>query len=237
MISRQDSRTVADTQHRPDIDGLRAIAILSVLGFHAFGRLLPGGFVGVDIFFVISGYLITGILLRGLKQRTFSFTGFYARRVKRIFPALALVLLVTWIAGWYAQLPDEYTRLGKHIATGAGFVVNITLWKEAGYFDQSGDLKPLLHLWSLGVEEQFYVIWPLLLFVAWKRKVNLFGLMIAIFLASFILNVTRVADHEVATFYLPTTRFWELLLGGLYAHWQVFPGKQAGRRDPSRFNR
>ena len=180
MTSQEDSRAAGEAHHRPDIDGLRAIAILSVLGFHAFGRLLPGGFVGVDIFFVISGYLISGILLRGLKQNNFSFIKFYSRRIKRIFPALSLMLVVTWIAGWYLLLPDEYARLGKHIASGAGFVSNVTLWKEAGYFDQSGALKPLLHLWSLGVEEQFYLIWPLLLFVAWKRRINLLATILAI---------------------------------------------------------
>ncbi|MEP6546164.1 MAG: acyltransferase family protein [Gammaproteobacteria bacterium] len=219
-------------QHRPDIDGLRAVAILSVLGFHAFGRLLPGGFVGVDIFFVISGYLISGILLRGLKHDRFSFTQFYARRIKRIFPALSLVLLATWIAGWYLLLPDEYARLGKHIASGAVFVSNVTLWKEAGYFDPRGALKPLLHLWSLGVEEQFYLIWPLLLFVAWKRKVNLLAVIVAILLASFVLNILRVHTHEAATFYLPTTRFWEFLLGAALAYRQVFPAGQPIPADP-----
>ena len=234
MTSQEDSRAAGEAHHRPDIDGLRAIAILSVLGFHAFGRLLPGGFVGVDIFFVISGYLISGILLRGLKQNNFSFIKFYSRRIKRIFPALSLVLVVTWIAGWYLLLPDEYARLGKHIASGAGFVSNVTLWKEAGYFDQSGALKPLLHLWSLGVEEQFYLIWPLLLFVAWKRRINLLATILAILLASFVFNVVRVKAHEAAAFYLPATRFWELLLGGAYACWQVFRAESGPQRVPLR---
>jgi peptidoglycan/LPS O-acetylase OafA/YrhL len=237
LMTAQSADAEQRQQHRPDIDGLRAIAILSVLGFHAFGRLLPGGFVGVDIFFVISGYLISGILLRGLQQDNFSFSKFYARRVRRIFPALALVLSVTWIAGWYAQLPDEYARLGKHIATGASFISNIALWKEAGYFDQSGQLKPLLHLWSLGVEEQFYLIWPLSLFVAWKRKINLLAMILAVLLASFILNVTRVSAHEASTFYLPTTRFWELLLGAVYAHRQTFRSTLTSRTEPSTFHR
>lgn len=221
MSSQESSQASADAQHRPDIDGLRAIAILSVLGFHAFGRLLPGGFVGVDIFFVISGYLISGILLRGLKNGDFSFTKFYSRRIKRIFPALFLVLGATWVAGWYLLLPDEYARLGKHIASGAGFVSNITLWKEAGYFDQRSALKPLLHLWSLGVEEQFYLIWPVLLFVAWKRRIDMLATVVAILAASFTLNVLRVHTHEAATFYLPGSRFWELLLGGAFACWQT----------------
>ena len=207
-----DSRLVqpivaVDTRHRADIDGLRAIAILSVLGFHAFERLFPGGFVGVDIFFVISGYLISGILLRALRQNTFSFTNFYARRIKRIFPALAVVLWATFVAGWYLLLPDEFERLTKEIASGAGFVANITFWKESGYFDQPSRLKPLLHLWSLGIEEQFYLIWPLLLFLAWKRKINALVAILGIFLVSFVLNVARVraprsvhllsADHAI----------------------------------------
>ena len=199
----------AEVRYRSDVDGLRAIAILSVLGFHAFGRLLPGGFVGVDIFFVISGYLISGILLRGLRQNTFSFANFYSRRIRRIFPALALVLLATWLAGWYTLLPDEFERVGKEIAAGAGFVSNISFWKEAGYFDQAGALKPLLHLWSLGVEEQYYLIWPMLLFIAWKRKINPLAMTLAILLGSFVLNVARVRGHEASTFYLLSTRLWE----------------------------
>ncbi len=228
MTTKDQFHTVADTRHRPDVDGLRAIAILSVLGFHAFNRLLPGGFVGVDIFFVISGYLISGILLRGLAQNTFSFANFYSRRVKRIFPALALVLVATYLAGWYLLLPDEFARVGKEIVAGAGFVANISYWRESGYFDQASELKPLLHLWSLGVEEQFYLIWPLLLFVAWKRKINLLWMTLGILLASFVLNVVRVHAHEAATFYLLPSRLWELALGGAYACWEA--GRTAGPR-------
>jgi peptidoglycan/LPS O-acetylase OafA/YrhL len=141
--------------HRSDIDGLRAIAVTSVLVYHANSTWLPGGFIGVDIFFVISGFLISGIILGGIDRGTFSFGDFYARRVKRIFPALLLVLLTVSSFGWFCLYTDEYERLGKHVAAGAAFLSNIILWKEAGYFDPASDLKPLLHLWSLGIEEQF----------------------------------------------------------------------------------
>ena len=146
--------------YRPDIDGLRAIAILAVLAFHALPAALPGGFVGVDVFFVISGYLITGIILGDLAQAKFDFTGFYVRRIRRIFPALATVLAACLCAGWFVLYAGDYAALGKHVAGGAGFVSNLLLWNESGYFDQEARLKPLLHLWSLGIEEQFYLLWP-----------------------------------------------------------------------------
>ena len=208
--------------HRGDIDGLRAVAILSVLVFHAWPESLPGGFVGVDVFFVISGYLISGIIFKGLLRNSFSFFDFYVRRIKRIFPALALVLCFVWLAGWLSTLSDEFAQLGKHIAAGAGFVSNFAFWKEAGYFDRDAALKPLLHLWSLGIEEQFYIGWPLLVFLGWKRKFNLLAIIVAVGTASFILNVSRIATHEAATFYLPVTRIWELSIGCMLAYWQVF---------------
>jgi peptidoglycan/LPS O-acetylase OafA/YrhL len=159
-------------KYRPDIDGLRAIAVLSVIGFHAFPEWIKGGFIGVDIFFVISGYLISTIIIENLKNDSFSFVDFYSRRIRRIFPALLLVLIASYAVGWFTLLAEEYAQLGKHIAAGAGFVSNLVLWNESGYFDAASDTKPLLHLWSLGVEEQFYVIWPLLMWITWKRKLN-----------------------------------------------------------------
>src|SRR5215470_2873449 len=146
--------------YRADIDGLRAVAVLAVVGFHAFPGAFRGGFVGVDVFFVISGFLISTIIIKGLEKGTFRFTDFYARRVRRIFPALIVVLAACFAFGWIALLSDEYMQLGKHIAGGAGFVSNLVLWNESGYFDTSAETKPLLHAWSLGVEEQFYVLWP-----------------------------------------------------------------------------
>jgi peptidoglycan/LPS O-acetylase OafA/YrhL len=145
--------TVASVRaYRADIDGLRAFAVLAVVAFHAFPGLLEGGFVGVDIFFVISGYLISGVLFQDLERGTFSFRAFYARRIRRIFPALVLVLLSCLAFGWFALLADEFRQLGKHVAAGAGFVSNLALWSESGYFDNSAETKPLRHLWSLGIE-------------------------------------------------------------------------------------
>ena len=213
-------------KYRPDIDGLRAIAVLSVVAFHAFPNWIRGGFIGVDVFFVISGYLISTIIFENLDSGTFSFAEFYARRVKRIFPALLLVLTASYAFGWFALFADEYKQLGKHIAAGAGFVSNIVLWNEAGYFDSSAETKPLLHLWSLGIEEQFYVVWPLLLWLAWKQKFDLLTITIIVALVSFFLNINGVKEDTVATFYSPQTRFWELLCGSLLA-WISIYGKEA----------
>lgn len=167
----QASPVPASSSHftyRPDVDGLRAIAILAVLIFHAFPDWLPSGFIGVDIFFVISGFLITSIIQQDIQTASFRLSDFYSRRIRRIFPALILVMFCTLLAGWQSLLASEYKQLGKHVAFGAGFSANIVYWLESGYFDVSAQLKPLLHLWSLGVEEQFYVFWPLLLLGAAK---------------------------------------------------------------------
>jgi peptidoglycan/LPS O-acetylase OafA/YrhL len=205
------------SKYRPDIDGLRAIAILAVVAYHAFPNTFPGGFIGVDIFFVISGFLITGIILNGLNGGRFSFAEFYARRIKRIFPALAIVLIASLTAGWFVLTPAEFTKLSEHVVGGAGFLSNIVLWREAGYFDASAELKPLLHLWSLGIEEQFYLTWPLLLFLASKRsKVPL--MMIAIGATSFAFNLHTTHSDLVAAFYSPICRFWELALGSVLAY-------------------
>ncbi len=154
-------------EYRPDVDGLRAIAVLAVIVFHAFPGLLPGGFVGVDVFFVISGFLISGIILRGLSRGRFSVLEFYGRRIKRIFPALIVMLAGVWILGRAMLLADEFQRLGKHVYSGAGFMFNLTLFMDTKpYF--GAITSPLIHLWSLGVEEQFYLFWPLFLLATWK---------------------------------------------------------------------
>lgn len=198
--------------YRPDIDGLRAVAVLAVVIFHAFPTLLPGGFVGVDIFFVISGYLITGILLADLRERQFSLVGFYARRIRRIFPALVTVLLATWAMGWFCLTKDEYRELGKQVLAGAGFVSNWALWTETGYFDQAASTKPLLHLWSLGVEEQFYIVWPVLMYVAVRlRQVALVCALAG--LLSFMSALWLTRYHPSAAFYWPLSRMWELAAG------------------------
>ena len=205
------------SQYRPDIDGLRAVAVLPVLLLHAFPTVLPGGYVGVDVFFVISGYLITGILLNEVAQGTFSVRRFYVRRARRLFPALFVVLLAVFAFGWVALLPNEFTSLGKHELAGAAFVSNIALWREQGYFDVGSKLKPLLHLWSLGVEEQYYLLWPLLVSLLARRR-HAFWIAAALLgLASFALNVLWIEPWPTLTFYLLLTRFWELLVGGIFA--------------------
>ncbi len=199
--------------YRPDIDGLRAIAVLLVLGYHVFPDYIKGGFIGVDVFFVISGYLISGIILDGLKDGSFTFSGFFARRIKRIYPALTLVLLTSYILGWLILMPKEFKELNKHILGGVSFSANFTLWHDSGYFDALPELKPLLHLWSLGIEEQFYFLWPLGLFLAWKYRIRMMPVVILVIILSFILNIVNIKTRPEAVFYFPFTRFWELLIG------------------------
>ena len=204
-------------KYRADIDGLRAVAVLAVVAFHAFPGWARGGFVGVDIFFVISGYLISGIILRGLRDDRFRFSTFYARRIRRIFPALALVLATCYACGWFVLFANDYAQLGKHIAGGVGFAANFVLWNEAGYFDDAADTKPLQHLWSLGVEEQFYLVWPLLLVLMWRFRKHPFGVIVGVLVGSFLFNVWTVRLEPTAAFFSPVTRFWELLLGAALA--------------------
>lgn len=205
-------------KYRADIDGLRAIAVLSVVIFHAFPEWLPGGFIGVDIFFVISGFLISTILFQNLDKGIFSLSDFYSRRIRRIFPALLTVLACCYLAGWLILLADEYMQLGAHLLGGASFISNLVLWSESGYFDNIADTKPLLHLWSLGIEEQFYIIWPLLIWFAWKRRANILAIILAIALISFVINIALVYTNPIAAFYSPISRFWELLIGAMLAY-------------------
>jgi peptidoglycan/LPS O-acetylase OafA/YrhL len=204
-------------KYRADVDGLRALAVIAVVGFHAFPRLVPGGFVGVDVFFVISGYLISSIIIAGLQDGRFTFSGFYARRIRRIFPALIVVLGACYAAGWFLLFADAFMQLGKHIAAGAGFVANFVLAREAGYFDNVAETKPLMHLWSLGIEEQFYLVWPLAAFLVWKGRLNLLiftGVVLTLSMAS---NLETIRRDLVGGFYSPTTRFWELMAGTILA--------------------
>jgi peptidoglycan/LPS O-acetylase OafA/YrhL len=204
--------------YRPDIDGLRAIAVLAVIGFHAFPTWIRGGFVGVDVFFVISGYLISTILFTGMERGSFRYSQFYVRRIRRIFPALIVVLIGCLVAGWLLLFSSEYIALGKHVAGSAGFVSNFLLWNEAGYFDQAAATKPLLHIWSLGIEEQFYIIWPLLLYLTWKRRAATLTLLLLLLVVSFTFNVRSTHVDPAADFYSPITRFWELMAGALLAY-------------------
>ncbi|MBQ4132119.1 MAG: acyltransferase [Desulfovibrionaceae bacterium] len=190
---------------------------MAVLIYHAFPNLLPGGFVGVDVFFVISGYLITGILLREQDNGTFSFLKFYARRVRRLFPALFCVLTASLVFGWFCLFSDEYRLLGKHTFGGASFTANFFYWKGVGYWDVSRDLKPLLHLWSLGIEEQFYIFFPIFLFVVWKKRIPPFIFLTGLLLVSFALNLVFHRIEPALDFYSPFTRFWELLCGAILA--------------------
>ena len=209
---------LAHPEYRPDIDGLRAVAVLSVVGFHAFPDLVKGGFIGVDIFFVISGFLISTIIFTSLNRNAFSFLEFYGRRIRRIFPALILVLVTCFTLGWFVLFGDEYKQLGNHIAGGAGFVPNLVLWSESGYFDNAANSKPLLHLWSLGIEEQFYIIWPLLLWLAWKKRSSLIAITVTIAVASIAYNIAIYRHDAVADYYSPQTRFWELFAGSVLAY-------------------
>lgn len=206
------------SRYRPDIDGLRALAILPVLGFHAFPEFIKGGFIGVDVFFVISGFLISRIILENINNGKFSYAGFYARRIKRIFPALILVLLTAYALGWLILLPEERVYLGAQIAAGAGFFSNLMLWKSFGYFSPSIDKLPLMHLWSLSIEEQFYVVWPLLLWLLQKNRYSFIYLLSFVVLFSFIANVYSVYGTTTAAFYSPLSRLWELGSGGILAH-------------------
>ena len=144
-----------------------------VLNFHAFPQAVPGGFVGVDVFFVISGFLITGLIARELDQGRFSLLGFYTRRIRRIFPALIIVLAATLVLGWLWMLPAAFAQLGSDAFASAAFLANIALWLQSGYFDIESARKPLLHLWSLGIEEQFYLVWPLILMLAARLRLSI----------------------------------------------------------------
>jgi peptidoglycan/LPS O-acetylase OafA/YrhL len=203
-------------RYRADIDGMRAVAVLNVVLFHAFPKLVPGGFAGVDAFFVVSGYLITSIIVTDLDAGRFSFAEFYARRVRRLFPALVVVLAVTLALGYWLFSSEQLVSLAKNTIASALFSANLMLLSETGYFDIDASLKPLLHLWSLGVEEQFYLIWPIALALT-PRRFRL-ALIVAVMIGSFALNVALIGKYPDATFYLPFTRLWELMAGAILLH-------------------
>ena len=212
-------------KYRPDIDGLRALAVILVVAYHAFPEWVPGGFIGVDIFFVISGFLISSILLEALYTNTFSFLDFYSRRILRLFPSLLLVLSCALLLGWFTLFADEFSLLGKHVYASATFFQNFNLLSEVGYFDEAGITKPLLHLWSLGIEEQFYLIWPFLLWLGYKLKFKLITLIVILGISSFALNIVITFNDPRFAFFSPITRFWELLIGALLAYLQISNSK------------
>jgi peptidoglycan/LPS O-acetylase OafA/YrhL len=205
--------------YRPDIDGLRALAVLPVLLFHA--KLgCTGGFVGVDMFFVISGYLISSIILKDLSDGTFSLIAFWERRIRRIFPALATVMFATFAAGWIYFLPEDFVALGQSIIAQMALLSNFFFYQQwldgSGYFAPALDPKPLLHTWSLAVEEQFYLLFPLLLILLARwRRFSLAITLTGIAMGSFVLSVVGADRYPAAAFYLLPARAWELLLGGL----------------------
>ena len=220
-----------ETAYRADIDGLRAVSILLVVGYHAQSWLLPGGFIGVDVFFVISGFLITRIILTEVEDGTFGLVKFYARRIRRIFPALAVVLAASYLIGWVILLPDEFALLGESIAAGVAFVSNLFLLRQTSYFAPDAADNPLLHLWSLGIEEQFYIFWPLILLTIFGLRRRRFW-MTAIAAASFGVSLLIFLGYKEWSFYSPASRAWELLVGGLIAERSIGKGGIAGFRSP-----
>lgn len=204
--------------YRPDIDGLRAVAVLAVVIYHAFPGAVPGGYAGVDIFFVISGYLITGIIDREMREQRFSLGRFYGRRIRRIFPALIIVVLVAFVIGWFLLPVREMEALGQNIKGASVFIQNFILRQQiVGYFDPGADRLPLLHLWSLSIEEQYYIVWPgvLLLLSRWRR--GSLAIVALLGLASFLACVLTPSNDIAQAFYMPTVRAWELLAGSLLA--------------------
>lgn len=220
--------------YRSDIDGLRALACLAVVLYHAFPEHLKGGFIGVDIFFVISGFLISSILYKNLLNKdnpgSINIVDFYIRRVRRIFPALIAVLVTCLVLGWLVLFPDEYKLLGNHVFGGSTYISNFILFKESGsYFNVESNAKPLLHLWSLGVEEQFYIVFPLLLWIVYKLNIK-FIIFLAVFtVLSFFLNKNGIKHGSQSyVFYMPWTRFWELSAGSILAYAVMFYKDRVG---------
>jgi peptidoglycan/LPS O-acetylase OafA/YrhL len=212
--------------YRRDIDGLRAVAIGLVIGYHALPAYFPGGFIGVDVFFVISGFLITGIIARHLARRDFSVAAFYGRRIRRIFPALLLAVTATVAVGWYMLPVKEFKALGLSVIGSTAFVQNLVLLHEVGYFDVAAARKPLLNIWSLGIEEQYYIVWPLILMLATRFRANVMTLATSLALLSFWFGLVTLQTNEAGAFYLPHARAWELLVGSCLAlaetkHWRV----------------
>jgi peptidoglycan/LPS O-acetylase OafA/YrhL len=210
-------------KYRADIDGLRAFAIIPVVLYHAGITMFSGGFVGVDVFFVISGYLITTIILNDIEKGKFSIASFYFRRIKRIFPALYFFFIVTSIACWFLYMPADLKAYGKSLFGSVFFISNIVFWRESGYFDTASELKPLLHTWSLSVEEQFYIFFPVLMIILAKyfRK-KYVPAVLTIFILSFLISIYATPRMPSASFFLLPTRAWELMIGCLLAL-GVFP--------------
>ena len=209
--------------YRRDIDGLRAVAVIAVVLFHFGVPGFSGGFVGVDVFFVISGYLITSIIWRQREASRFSFVEFWARRARRILPALFVMMAAVLAVGWFLMAPKDYEELGRSVRYQVMFVSNLLFMRQEGYFDAASDLKPLLHTWSLAVEEQFYFVFPLLLTLLCSRFKHWRLALFSLLLVSFGLSVWAVAQHPEKAFFLLPMRAWELLAGAMLA---VAPARQ-----------
>ncbi len=215
--------------YRADIDGLRALAVIPVLLFHAGFSAFQGGFIGVDVFFVISGYLITKIILRDLEGNRFSVIAFYERRARRIIPALMVTVALSFVAAYLLQTPREFEDFGQSVAAVSLFGSNVLFWRERGYFDSSD--KPLLHTWSLGVEEQFYLAFPLLLMaIRWLFGVRFVLCLWLLAAASFVASLIGSRYAPESAFYLVHMRAWELLLGAILAC-DVLPAANALSRN------
>ena len=220
----------ATLRYRPEIDGLRSVAVVPVVLFHAGFQVFSGGYVGVDVFFVISGYLITGILLGDIERHRYSIARFYERRARRILPALLAMMLVCLPLAWAVMLPSEIAGFGRSVLAVLGFVSNIEFWREEGYFSTASELKPLLHTWSLAVEEQFYLAFPLILWALRGVRARLTLAVLALAaLASFAACEYAAFHFQTANFYLAPSRAWELLAGSLCA----FAGRRGGQRPNS----
>lgn len=207
-----------ETKYRSDVDGLRAVAVLSVVLYHFGLESLQGGFIGVDVFFVISGFLIAGIINTEIQQDSFTFAGFYERRVRRIFPALFVMLVVVAASGYFILLPTDFVLLAKGTLSTLAFGSNIFFWRNSGYFDSVSELNPLLHTWSLAVEEQFYFAFPVFLVVAARYSRTLIKPMLwGLVVLSLIACVAQQTHRPTATFYLSPFRAWELGIGALLA--------------------
>lgn len=203
--------------YRRDIDGLRAVAVLAVVLYHFGVPGVTGGFVGVDVFFVISGFLITSIIWRERETGRFSFQDFWARRARRILPALIVMMFSSLVIGWFLLAPKDYAELGRSISNQAIFISNLYFMRQDGYFESASDMKPMLHTWSLSVEEQFYILFPLLLGVLSSRLKQWRSALFVLLLVSFVASVWAVSREPEKAFFLLPMRAWELLAGSMLA--------------------
>jgi peptidoglycan/LPS O-acetylase OafA/YrhL len=208
--------TPREISYRPEIDGLRAVAVVAVVLFHAGIPGFGGGFVGVDIFFVISGYLIASILLSRIEKGNLSLVEFYEKRARRLLPALYAMMLISIPMAWAYMLPDPLENFGQSVVATVLFGNNVLLYLTSGYWDVATEFKPLMHTWSLGVEEQFYLVFPILIILLWKLGRNfLFIVILITAFASLVVSTVLLGVDPEANFYLLTSRVWELLAGAL----------------------